>query len=98
MSAWPLTAESALSVSGVGLVAIAEKFGTPAYVVDEEHIRARCREYRKAEGLHDVAYAAEAFWCRAMARWIAEEGASWRSAPKGSSSSRERSASRPGGS
>ena len=73
MSVWPLAAEPALSIGGVGLAAIAEKYGTPAYVIDEEHIRARCREYRKAEGLDEVAYAAKAFWCRAMARWIAEE-------------------------
>jgi diaminopimelate decarboxylase len=76
VSGWPLTAEPALSVGGVSLAAIAEKNGTPAYVVDEEHVRARCREYLKAEGLDEVAYAAEAFWCRAMARWIAEEGLS----------------------
>ena len=76
MSVWPLTAEPALSAGGVGLTVIAERFGTPAYVVDEEDVRARCREYSKAEGLHEVAYAAEAFWCRAMARWIAEEGLS----------------------
>ena len=73
MSVWPLAAEPALSIGGIGLAAIAEKYGTPAYVIDEEHIRARCREYRKAEGLDEVAYAAKAFWCRAMARWIAEE-------------------------
>ena len=76
MSVWPLAAEPALSVGGVGLAAIAEKYGTPAYVIDEEHIRARCREYRKAAGFDEVAYAAKAFWCRAMARWIAEEGLS----------------------
>ena len=41
MSVWPLAAEPALSVGGVGLAAIAEKYGTPAYVIDEEHIRDR---------------------------------------------------------
>jgi diaminopimelate decarboxylase len=76
VSGWPLAAEPALSIGGVGLAAIAEKYGTPAYVIDEEHIRARCREFRKAEGLDEVAYAAKAFWCRAMARWVAEEGLS----------------------
>jgi diaminopimelate decarboxylase len=76
MNIWPLTAEPALSVGGVRLTEIAERFGTPAYVVDEEHIRARCREYAKAMAPHEVAYAAKAFWCRAMARWIAEEGLS----------------------
>ena len=76
MSIWPLTAEPALSVGGVCLAEIAERFGTPAYVLDEEHVRARCREYAKAMAPHEVAYAAKAFWCRAMARWIAEEGLS----------------------
>ena len=76
MNIWPLTAEPAVSVGGVRLTEIAERFGTPAYVVDEEHVRARCREYAKAMAPHEVAYAAKAFWCRAMARWIAEEGLS----------------------
>ncbi len=76
MSIWPLTAEPALSVGGVCLTEIAERFGTPAYVLDEEHVRLRCREYRKAMAPHDVAYAGKAFLCRAMARLIAEEGLS----------------------
>jgi diaminopimelate decarboxylase len=73
MSIWPRTARPALTVGGVGLAQIAEKYGTPVDVIDEEHVRARCREYAKAMGAHEVAYAANAFWCRAMARWIAEE-------------------------
>lgn len=76
MNIWPLTAEPAVSVGGVSLTEIAGRFGTPAYVVDEEHVRVRCREYAKAMAPHEVAYAAKAFWCRAMARWIAEEGLS----------------------
>jgi diaminopimelate decarboxylase len=73
MNVWPLTAQPAVSVGGVGLAEIAGRFGTPAYVLDEEHVRVRCREYAKAMAPHEVAYAAKAFWCRAMARWIAEE-------------------------
>jgi hypothetical protein len=38
MNIWPLTAEPAVSVGGVSLTEIAERFGTPAYVVDEEHV------------------------------------------------------------
>jgi len=73
MSIWPRTARPALSVGGVGIAEIAEKYGTPVYVVDEEHVRARSREYGTAMGSHQVAYGAKAFWCRAIARWIAEE-------------------------
>jgi diaminopimelate decarboxylase len=74
MNIWPLTADPAYSVGGVPLTEIAERFGTPAYVLDEEHVRHRCREYRKALHPHHVAYAGKAFLCRAMARWVAEEG------------------------
>lgn len=42
-------------------------------MLDEEHVRTRCREYAKVMAPHEVAYASKAFWCRAMARWIAEE-------------------------
>jgi len=73
MGIWPLTAQPAHSVGGVRLAEIAEHFGTPAYVLDEEHVRARCREYSKVMAPHEVAYASKAFWCRAMARWVAEE-------------------------
>ena len=73
MGIWPFTAQPDHSVGGVRLAEIAERFGTPAYVLDEEHVRTRCREYRKVMAPHEVAYASKAFWCRAMARWIAEE-------------------------
>jgi hypothetical protein len=66
MNIWPLTAQPPLSVGGVCLTEIAERFGTPAYVLDEEHVRVRCREYSKAIAPNEVAYAGKAFWCRAM--------------------------------
>ncbi|MFB9835004.1 diaminopimelate decarboxylase [Actinoallomurus acaciae] len=74
MNIWPLTADPGHSVGGVSLTEIAERFGTPVYVLDEEHVRHRCREYRKALRPHRVAYAGKAFLCRAMARWVDEEG------------------------
>jgi diaminopimelate decarboxylase len=74
MNLWPLTAEPPLAVGGVSLTEIAERFGTPAYVLDEEHVRHRCRDYRKALHPHRVAYAGKAFLCRAMLRWVREEG------------------------
>jgi diaminopimelate decarboxylase len=74
MNIWPLTADSPSAVGGVPLTEIAERFGTPAYVIDEEHVRHRCRDYRKALHPHRVAYAGKAFLCRAMVRWVHEEG------------------------
>ncbi|PWI42962.1 diaminopimelate decarboxylase [Streptomyces sp. ICBB 8177] len=77
---WPASARSAphggLSVGGVQLAEIAEQFGTPAYVLDESEVRARCRRYRAVFRGAEVAYAAKAFLCRAMVRWIDEEGLS----------------------
>ena len=62
-----------LAVGGVDLVALAEEFGTPLFVYDETHVRARCRQAVAAWG-DGVAYATKAFLCRAMARLAHEEG------------------------
>ncbi|MEJ2861390.1 diaminopimelate decarboxylase [Actinomycetospora flava] len=75
---WPLTARSAdhgdVAVGGVALRELAARFGTPAYVLDTEDVRARCRAYRRALPDVDVSYAGKAFLCRAMAGLVAEEG------------------------
>ena len=62
-----------LSVAGLDLVELAEQFGTPLFVYDEAHLRARCREARVSWG-EGVAYATKAFLCRAMAALAHEEG------------------------
>jgi diaminopimelate decarboxylase len=62
-----------LSIGDVDLVDLCEEVGTPVFVYDEEHLRARCREAVAAWG-DGVAYASKAFWCRAMARLVADEG------------------------
>jgi diaminopimelate decarboxylase len=62
-----------LSVGGVDLVELAERFGTPLFVYDEEHLRARCREAMAAFG-PGVAYATKAFLCKAMAALAHGEG------------------------
>ena len=73
----PLTAavdeRGRLSVGGVDLVDLADEYGTPLFVYDESHLRARCREAVTAWG-EGVAYATKAFLCQAMARLAAEEG------------------------
>jgi len=62
-----------LSVGGVDLLELAEEVGTPAFVYDEAHLRARCREAVAAFG-DGVAYGSKAFLCLAMARLVHEEG------------------------
>jgi len=63
-----------LSIGGVTVAAMAEQFGTPLYVYDEEHLRNRCREAVAAFGKDRVIYATKAFLCGAMARLTNEEG------------------------
>ncbi|MET7638458.1 diaminopimelate decarboxylase [Streptomyces sp. NPDC005438] len=68
-------AEGALTVAGRDVRELAEEFGTPAYILDEEDFRARCRAWRDAFGEDaDVYYAGKAFLSRAVVRWLAEEG------------------------
>uniref|UniRef100_A0AAU2VDN5 Diaminopimelate decarboxylase n=1 Tax=Streptomyces sp. NBC_00003 TaxID=2903608 RepID=A0AAU2VDN5_9ACTN len=78
LSVWPASTarlgHGGLAVGAVPLTEIAQRFGTPAYVLDEGEVRERCRTYRSAFPEAEVLYAAKAFLCRAMAHWVDEEG------------------------
>ena len=67
-----------LEIGGVDTVDLAERFGTPLYVFDEDAFRARCREYTEAFEQEApgtiVSFASKAFLCRAAARLVADEG------------------------
>ena len=65
--------DGALCVGGLSLLDLAAEFGTPVFVYDEAHLRARCREAVEAFG-DGVAYASKAFLCLAMARLAHDEG------------------------
>ena len=62
-----------LLIGGVRATDLAETFGTPLFVYDEEHLRDRCRQVVAAFGRGAV-YATKAFLCTAMARLAHEEG------------------------
>ena len=62
-----------LRIGGCDVLDLAAEHGTPLFVYDEAHLRARCREAVAAFG-DGVAYAAKAFLCLAMARLAHEEG------------------------
>ncbi|WP_236239945.1 diaminopimelate decarboxylase [Streptomyces sp. CC228A] len=65
----------AVTVGGIDVGSLAEEFGTPAYVLDEDDFRARCRAWADAFGKDaDVFYAGKAFLSRAVVRWLREEG------------------------
>ena len=63
-----------LSIGGVAVSALAEQFGTPLFIYDEDHLRTTCREAVQAFGVDRVIYATKAFLCTAMARLAHEEG------------------------
>ena len=68
-----LSAQGHLVIGGCDVVDLAAEFGTPLFVYDEAHLRARCREAVAAfDG--GAAYAAKAFLCAAMARLAISEG------------------------
>jgi diaminopimelate decarboxylase len=78
---WPRNAvrgaDGTVSIAGVSVTDIADEFGTPVFVIDENDFRSRCREIAAAFGGGDnVRYAAKAFLCSEIARWVDEEGLS----------------------
>ncbi|KKW63900.1 diaminopimelate decarboxylase [Mycolicibacterium elephantis] len=76
---WPRNAvrgtDGVVSIAGVPVTDIAAQFGTPVFVIDEDDFRSRCREMAAAfGGGENVRYAAKAFLCTEIARWVDEEG------------------------
>ena len=62
-----------LLLAGCDTLELADRFGTPLFVYDEAHLRARCREAVSVFG-EGVNYATKAFLCKAMATLAFEEG------------------------
>jgi diaminopimelate decarboxylase len=83
---WPATVkrgqDGALTVGGVSARELADRFGTPLYVVDEADVRARAarvlavfRDAFTPIGADvKVYYAGKAFLSTAVAGWVADEG------------------------
>lgn len=68
-----------LTVGGVDTVELARTYGTPAYILDEDVIRANCRTYLLAARTHFGAdalplYASKALCFTGIYRLVAEEG------------------------
>jgi diaminopimelate decarboxylase len=64
-----------LAIGGCDARELAREFGTPAYVVAEDDLRARARAFTRALGADgEVVYASKAFPCTAVLRVFAEEG------------------------
>jgi diaminopimelate decarboxylase len=67
-----------LEIGGCDALELVEEFGSPAYVVAEDHLRGRARAFLDAVGSRhrdfDVLFASKAFPCTAVYRTLAEEG------------------------
>ena len=69
--------DGVVSIAGVAVTELAQWFGTPLFVIDEDDFRSRCREIAKAFGGGEhVHYATKAFLCTEIARWVEQEGLS----------------------
>lgn len=69
-----------LAIGGCDAITLAEKFGTPLYVMDEEYIRLVCRSFKSALEQNyekgSIAYASKAFCTSAIYKIIDSEGLS----------------------
>ncbi|MBW0101789.1 diaminopimelate decarboxylase [Pseudonocardia sp. KRD291] len=77
---WPRNAgrgeDGALRVAGADVRDLTERYGTPLFVLDEDDFRSRAAEFAAAFGASSVHYAAKAFLCTEIARWVDQEGLS----------------------
>ena len=77
---WPRGArrgdDGVVVLGGVDVRDLAQRFGTPLFVIDEADFRSRAAEFATAFGARSVHYAAKAFLCTEVARWVADEGLS----------------------
>jgi diaminopimelate decarboxylase len=78
---WPRNAvrdaDGEVSIAGVPVSTLAADYGTPLFVIDEADFRSRCQDIAAAFGGGEhVRYAAKAFLCSEIARWVDEEGLS----------------------
>jgi diaminopimelate decarboxylase len=75
---WPRSArrvDGVLTLGGIDVRDLAGHYGTPVFAIDEDDFRGRCRDFAQAFGERAlVFYAAKAFCCRGVLRWVAEEG------------------------
>ncbi|MDR1712080.1 MAG: diaminopimelate decarboxylase [Propionibacteriaceae bacterium] len=66
--------DGVVTIAGQPVTALAKKYGTPLYVIDEADFRDRARRWKAAFDPWRVYYAGKAFLCGKVARWVAEEG------------------------
>ncbi|WP_067198615.1 diaminopimelate decarboxylase [Microbacterium sp. XT11] len=85
-SVWPASAtrdvDGGIEIGGVRATTLAQTYGTPVLVLDEDEVRGRARAFRLAFDAAaadngttaQVYYAGKAFLCTTVARWVVDEG------------------------
>lgn len=72
-----INAEGHLTIGGCDCVELAQRFGTPLYVLDEDLLRRNCRAYRQAFSSRldsvEICYAGKALLVMALCRIVEEE-------------------------
>ena len=66
-----------LEIGGCDLVDLADKYGTPLYVIDEETLRGMAKQYKEAFSKYDktnMFYASKALMTKAVAKILVQEG------------------------
>ena len=66
-----------IEIGGCDLVGLAEKYGTPLYVIDEYTLRSVCRDYKDAFKKYsavNMMYASKALCCTGISSILASEG------------------------
>ncbi|SET17869.1 diaminopimelate decarboxylase [Nonomuraea wenchangensis] len=79
MTIWPRTAtwtSGELHLGGLSATELAQRHGTPAYLLDRADFEARCRAWLDALPDGDVHYGGKAFLCPEVVRWLADLGLS----------------------
>ncbi len=78
-SCYGINAAGHLTVGGLDTLDLAREYGTPVYLLDEDHIRGMCRMYKSAFAQHfggasAPVYAGKALCIKRLYRIMAEEG------------------------
>lgn len=69
-----------ITIGGCSVIDVAEKYGTPAFIIDEADFKARATQWKTALDKYFAAnagtayYAAKAFISKDVARWVADAG------------------------
>jgi diaminopimelate decarboxylase len=74
---WPQSAQrynGVLMVGGTSVTDLVAEFGSPLFVMDEQHFRHSARSYAQAYAGSDVYYASKAFLAGRIAQWVDQEG------------------------